>query len=140
MNLKDSKTYENLKAAFAWESQANRRYAFFAAHADAEGQSDIAMLFRAAAQGETEHALGHLEYLGQCGDPQTGLPIGRTPENLQAAIAGEMRDAAETYPRMACEARAEGFAEIGEWFELLARAERSHARHFKDALDRLLAE
>jgi rubrerythrin len=71
-----SKTEENLKDAFAGESQANRRYLYFANKADVEGQNDVAALFRSTAEGETGHAHGHLEYLEQVGDPATGLPIG----------------------------------------------------------------
>ena len=86
--LKGSKTEENLKAAFAGESQANRRYLYFANKADVEGQNDVAALFRSTAEGETGHAHGHLEWLEQCGDPATGLPIGSTRDNLKAAVAG----------------------------------------------------
>src|SRR5512133_1579324 len=85
--LKGSKTEENLKAAFAGESQANRRYLYFANKADVEGQNDVAALFRSTAEGETGHAHGHLEWLEQCGDPATGLPIGPTRDNLKAAVA-----------------------------------------------------
>src|SRR3970282_1307699 len=88
-SLKGSKTEENLKAAFAGESQANRRYLYFANKADIEGQNDVAAVFRSTAEGETGHAHGHLEYLEQVGDPATGLPIGSSRQNLKAAIAGE---------------------------------------------------
>ncbi len=75
--LKGSKTHDNLKYAFAGESQANRRYLYFAAKADVEGQNDVSALFRSTAEGETGHAHGHLEYLEAVGDPATNLPIGR---------------------------------------------------------------
>ena len=87
-NLKDSKTFENLKAAFAGESQANRRYLYFAKVADVEGYPEVAMNFRETAEGETGHAHGHLDYLKSVGDPATGLPIGDTLQNLKAAFAG----------------------------------------------------
>ena len=74
--LKGTKTHDNLKAAFAGESQANRRYLYFANKADVEGQNDVAALFRSTAEGETGHAHGHLDYLAQVGDPATDLPIG----------------------------------------------------------------
>ena len=74
--LKGSKTEENLKAAFAGESQANRRYLYFAQKADVEGYNDVASVFRSTAEGETGHAHGHLEFLESVGDPATGLPIG----------------------------------------------------------------
>ena len=76
--LKGTNTESNLKAAFAGESQANRRYLYFAAKADVEGQNDVAAVFRSTAEGETGHAHGHLEYLEQVGDPATGLPFGPT--------------------------------------------------------------
>ncbi len=137
MNLKGSKTEGNLKAAFAGESQANRRYLYFAQKADVEGYNDVAAVFRSTAEGETGHAHGHLEYLEQIGDPVTGLPIGGTPDNLKAAIAGETHEYTDMYPGMSKTARAEGFAEIADWFETLAKAERSHANRFQKALDQL---
>src|SRR5438477_93741 len=87
-NLKGSKTEGNLKAAFAGESQANRRYLYFAQKADVEGFNDVAAVFRSTAEGETGHAHGHLEFLEAVGDPATGLPIGATDLNLKAAIGG----------------------------------------------------
>ena len=89
MDLKDSNTLQNLKDAFAGESQANRRYLYFAAKADVEGENDVAAVFRSTAEGETGHAHGHLEYMEGVGDPATGLPIGTTADNLKAAIAGK---------------------------------------------------
>jgi rubrerythrin len=137
MDLKGSKTEDNLKAAFAGESQANRRYLYFANKADVEGQNDVAALFRSTAEGETGHAHGHLEYLEKVGDPATGLPIGASRENLKSAIAGETHEYTDMYPGMAKEARQEGFDEIADWFETLAKAERSHANRFQKALDNL---
>ncbi len=137
MALKGSKTEQNLKHAFAGESQANRRYLYFATKADVEGYNDVATVFRSTAEGETGHAHGHLEYLEEVGDPATGLPIGRTGDNLKAAIAGETYEYSDMYPGMAKTARAEGFDEIADWFETLAKAERSHANRFQKALDAL---
>jgi rubrerythrin len=135
MALKGSKTEQNLRDAFAGESQANRRYLYFANKADIEGQNDVAALFRSTAEGETGHAHGHLE---QCGDPATGLPIGPTRDNLKAAVAGETHEYTDMYPGMAKMAREEGFDEIAEWFETLAKAERSHANRYVKALDALV--
>lgn len=135
--LKGSKTESNLKAAFAGESQANRRYLYFAQKADIEGYNDIAAVFRSTAEGETGHAHGHLEFLEEVGDPATGLPIGNSVANLKTAIAGETHEYADMYPAMARIARVEGFEEIAEWFETLAKAERSHAGRFQKALDTL---
>jgi rubrerythrin len=136
-NLKGSKTEENLKAAFSGESQANRRYLYFANKADVEGQNDVAALFRSTAEGETGHAHGHLEWLEQVGDPATGLPIGSTRDNLKAAVAGETHEYTDMYPGMAKTARQEGFDEIADWFETLAKAERSHANRYTRALNEL---
>lgn len=135
--LKGSKTEENLKLAFSGESQANRRYLYFAVKADIEGLSDVSAMFRAIAEGETGHAYGHLEHLTEIGDPATGLPIGDTIDNLKAAIAGEIAEH-DLYPKMAKTAREEGFEEIAEWFEVLAKAERSHALRFQKMLDNLM--
>ncbi len=135
MDLNDSKTLQNLKDAFAGESQANRRYLYFAQKADVEGENDVAAVFRSTAEGETGHAHGHLDYMESVGDPATGLPIGTTRDNLAAAIAGETYEYTDMYPGMAATARDEGFDEISDWFETLAKAERSHANRFRKALD-----
>jgi len=137
MDLKGSKTHGNLKEAFAGESQANRRYLYFASKADIEGYNDVSAVFRSTAEGETGHAHGHLEYLEAVGDPVTDEPIGETSKNLQSAIAGETYEYTDMYPGMAKTARDEGFDEIADWFETLAKAERSHANRFKKALDTL---
>jgi rubrerythrin len=137
MSLKGSQTEQNLKDAFAGESQANRRYLYFAAKADVEGYNDVSAVFRSTGEGETGHAHGHLNYLEETGDPATGLPIGRTSDNLRAAIAGETYEYTDMYPGMAKTARDEGFEEIADWFETLAKAERSHANRFQQALDNL---
>ena len=135
--LKGTKTHANLKAAFAGESQANRRYLYFAKVADVEGYPEVAGNFRDTAEGETGHAHGHLDYLKQVGDPATGLPIGNTAKNLKAAVAGETHEYETMYPGMAKTAREEGFDDIAEWFETLAKAEKSHAGRFQKMLDTL---
>ncbi len=136
--LKGTKTHQNLKDAFAGESQANRRYLYFANKADVEGNNDVAALFRSTAEGETGHAHGHLDYLTQVGDPATDLPIGSSRNNLKSAVAGETHEYTDMYPGMAKSAREEGFEEIADWFETLAKAERSHANRFQKALDALV--
>jgi rubrerythrin len=135
--LQGSKTHQNLKDAFAGESQANRRYLYFARQADIEGHPDVGGLFRDTAEAETGHAHGHLDFLKQAGDPATGKPIGSTDQNLAAAVAGETYEYTEMYPGMAKTARGESFDEIAEWFETLAKAEKSHAGRFQKALDSL---
>ncbi len=134
-NLKGTKTHDNLKAAFAGESQANRRYLYFAKVADVEGYPEVASNFRETAEGETGHAHGHLDYLKQVGDPATGEPIGDTVLNLKAAIAGETHEYTDMYPGMAKTAREEDFGEIADWFETLAKAEKSHAGRFQKMLE-----
>ncbi len=132
--LNATKTHENLKAAFAGESQANRRYLYFAKHADIEGYPEIAGLFRDTAEGETGHAHGHLDYLKKVADPATDMPFSDVAEMLQSAVAGETHEYTDMYPAMARTAREEGFPEIADWFETLAKAERSHAGTFQKAL------
>ena len=135
MSLDGSQTLENLKAAFAGESQANRRYLYFAKVADVEGYPDIAGNFRDTAEGETGHAHGHLDYIKAVGDPATGLPIGDTLENLAAAVAGETHEYTEMYPGMAKTAREEGHGDIADCVETLAKAEKAHAGRFQSLLD-----
>ena len=137
--LANSKTEKNLKDAFAGESQANRRYLYFAQKADVEGYNDVAAVFRSTAEGETGHAHGHLEFLEETGDPATGKPIGDTKKNLAASIAGETHEYTDMYPGMAKAARDEGFDEIADWFETLAKAEKSHAGKFQKTLNDLKA-
>ena len=140
--LKGSKTETNLKEAFSGESQANRRYLYFANMADIAGAPDVAAVFRSTAEGETGHAHGHMEYLitGGAGEPGTGMPAKTVAEALEAAIHGETHEYTDMYPGMAKTARDEGFDEIADWFETLAKAERSHAGKFKKTLDAYKAE
>ena len=140
-SVKGTKTEQSLKEAFAGESQANRRYLYFANQADIAGANDVAAVFRSTAEGETGHAHGHMEYLinGGAGEPGTGLPAKTVAEALQAAIAGETHEYTDMYPGMAKTAREEGFDEIADWFETLAKAERSHANKFTKTLEAHLA-
>jgi rubrerythrin len=135
--LKGSKTHENLRLAFAGESQANRRYLYFARVADIEGHADIGGLLRDVSEAETAHAFGHLDFLKAAGDPVTGLPLGDTRSNLLAAVEGETYESTQMYPGMAKTAREEGFPEVAEWFETLAKAERSHAGRLTKWLETL---
>ncbi len=132
-SLKGTKTHQHLKESFACESQANRRYLYFAKVADVEGQPEIAGLFRDTAEGETGHAHGHLDYLKTVGDPVTDQPIGDSALNLKSAVYGETYEYTDMYPGMAKTAREEGFPEIADWFETLAKAEKSHAGRFEKA-------
>jgi rubrerythrin len=137
LNLNGSRTHENLKEAFAGESQANRRYLYFAQKADVEGYPEAAALFRSVAEGETGHAFGHFDFLSEVGDPVTAEPVGSTEDNLKSAVAGETYEYTEMYPGFAKIARDEGFSQISEWLETLARAEKSHAGRFLKALEEI---
>ena len=136
-SLYGTKSHENLKHAFAGESQANRSYLYFARVADIEGYPDVGGLFRDTSEAETGHAFGHLDFLKEVGDPCTGVPIGSTDKNLKSAVEGETYEYTEMYPGFAKTARDEGLAELAEWFETLAKAEKSHAGRFSKGLSTL---
>ena len=138
MTFPESRTHQNLKAAFAGESQANRRYLYMAKAAEKEGLPEVADLFRHSAEGETGHALKHLMLLAErAGDPATGMALGSTRQNLESAVAGETYEYTDMYPHFAAVAREEGFGDIAAWFETLAKVERFHAGRFQEALDKL---
>jgi len=118
-------TKENLATAFAGESQANRKYLAFSRQADKEGLPQIAKLFRATAEAETIHALGHLANMGG---------IASTKENLEAAVAGETYEFTEMYPPMLEQAKAEGHR-AKTMLGFATSAEKVHAGLFKQALD-----
>lgn len=118
-------TEENLKAAFAGESQANRKYLAFAKKADEEGLSGVAKLFRAAAEAETIHAMSELKVLGV---------VKSTAENLQAAVEGETHEFTEMYPGFIAEAEKEKNSSAKRSFELANAAEEVHANLYKKAL------
>jgi rubrerythrin len=122
-------TAENLKTAFAGESQANRKYLAYANKADKEGYPQIAKLFRAAAEAETIHALGHLQNMGG---------IGSTLENLKDAIAGETYEYTTMYPPMAEQAEKEGHR-AKTMFKWANAVEKVHAELYQQALQALQA-
>ena len=136
-DLAGSRTHANLVQAFTQEARANRLYLYFARLADLEGQHEVAQVFRDAAQGETGHAHGHLDFLREVGEPTTGRPVGDTRQNLETAMLLEESETTQSYPEMAQVARQEGFEEIARWFESLARAEDSHAEEFRSHLGKL---
>lgn len=136
-SLKGTKSHENLKGAFAGESQANRRYLYFARMADIEGYPDVGDLFRDTSEAKTGHAFGHLDFLKEVGDPVTDVPIGTTEKNLKSAVEGETYEYTEMYPGFAKTARQEGLNELAEWFETLAKAEKSHAGRFSKGLNQI---
>ena len=121
-----SKTQENLMAAFAGESQANRKYLAYAAVADKEGKAQIAKLFRAAAAAETIHAHAHLRNAGKIGD---------TAANLKDALEGETYEFTKMYPEMIKEAQAEGNAKVARYFDFANKVEEVHANLYKKAIE-----
>ena len=137
--LSGTRTEANLRQAFAAECEANGRFLYFAQRAEAEGYPDIAALLRSLAQGELGHAVGHLDFVCDDGEEDGGAgPSGPTTEdNLKAAIQDETREYTEVYPAYAQTARDEGFDDVADWFETVARAERSHAGRLTSGLDSL---
>ena len=121
-----SKTQENLMAAFAGESQANRKYLAYAKQADKEGMPQVAKLFRAAAEAETIHAHTHLRNAGK---------IGTTLENLKDAIGGETYEFTKMYPEMIKDADAEGKKAVKIYMESVNAVEEVHAKLYQKALD-----
>ena len=138
--LKGSKTEENLKAAFAGESQANRRYLYFAKIARIEGFLDVATLFDELSEGGLQNAHGSLDYLTYVGDPATDLPFGETRRNLVAAIVAETYESTDLYPAMADKARHDGFTDIASWFETLAKVKAAHLVRLHQAAEQLRAD
>ena len=120
------KSIKDLKEAFAGESQANRRYLAFAEKADRDGYPQVARLFRAAAEAETVHALNHLRAL---------KAIQATAENLKEAIAGEVAEFQQMYPRMIADSQAEGHKDAERTFTFANDVEKIHAALFKKALE-----
>lgn len=139
-DLKESRTFENLKAAFAADAQAAGRFAFFATRADLEGHDALATAFRAAARADETVLLGHLEFLRAVADPQTGLAIGTSEQNLLSAIERETYAAEILFTGFARTAREEGFDQVAEWFTSLSRAGQARVRALQRALDALRAE
>ena len=123
-----SKSEQNLRDAFAGESQANRKYLAFAKKAERDGYSQVAKLFRAAAEAETVHAHAHLKALGE---------IGSTADNLKVAVAGETHEFKNMYPAMIEEAKEEGNKTAERSFTFANEVEKIHAQLYQKALNNL---
>jgi rubrerythrin len=136
--LTGSRTEQNLRAALEREATDNRRFEYFARRAAVEGRVPAARLFRQIAEGETAHALGHLEFLEMIDDPDTGSDVDDTHRSLHAAVAAE-EEGCERYPAFAAVARDEGLPDVAEWFDLLAHAKRAHVASLVRALQLLQA-
>ncbi len=134
VDLTKSKTIENLRTAFAGESQANRRYTYFSRRADEEGYPEVSTLFRSVSEGETAHALRHFDFMKSVGDPVTKVPVPDVKGMLESAVTGETYEFTTMYPEFAKVAHEEGFDEIAKWFETLVKAEKAHAGKFQEAL------
>lgn len=130
MKIEGSRTEANLKEAFVGESQARNKYTYFASVAKKEGYEQIASVFLETAEQEKEHAKLHFKALGGIGD---------TIANLEAAAAGENEETTEMYPRMAREAREEGFEEIARAFEGIGRVEKEHRERYKKLIENVRA-
>lgn len=129
-DIKGTKTEQNLKDAFAGESQARNKYTYFASVAKKEGYEKIAAIFLETADNEKEHAKLHFKHLSG---------IGTTADNLRAAAAGETDEFTDMYPRMAREAKEEGFTEIAFLFESIGRIEKHHQERYQKLLEELEA-
>lgn len=129
-DIKGTKTEQNLKEAFAGESQARNKYTYFASVAKKEGYEKIVQYFIETAENEKEHAKLHFKFLGG---------IGSTIENLKAAAAGELEEHTDMYPRMAQEARGEGFNEIAYVFEAIGKIEKVHKERYLKLLEEVEA-
>ncbi len=137
MTLHGTKTLENLKTAFAGESQANRRYLYFSRKADEEGYPEVAALFKGIAEGETAHAFHHFDSMKDMGDPVTGAPVANVKDMLASSVKGETYEYSTMYPTFASVAREEGFEDIAKYFDILTKAEHAHANKFSEALKTL---
>ena len=126
--MSDNKTYENLMAAFAGESQANRKYLAYSKKAEKEGNLNAAKLFKAASDAETIHALKHFEVAGK---------VAGTADNLKDAVAGETHEYKEMYPDFVTEAEAAGNQAAVMSFKFAMAAEEVHARLYQEALENL---
>jgi rubrerythrin len=133
-DLKESRTFENLKAAFTSTAQSAMRYEYFALRADISGHLSAARLFRSAAEAERGQAQIYLDLLREVADPQTSLPIGSSEQNLESAIARSSYEQGVMYPGFSKTAREEGFDTVAAWFERMGRSELMLAMHFKRAL------
>ena len=127
-DLTGTKTLENLKAAFAGESQANRRYTLYKRIAELQGADEAVAAFQRALTEETAHALGHLAYFGGFGD---------TRANLETAIGGEGYECTTMYPEFARVAEEEGLTDIARYFTMVGAYEKEHHDQFKKALEGL---
>jgi rubrerythrin len=132
-----SKTFENLKIAFAGEAQANRRYLYFAKTADEEGQVEVSRALRAIPEIETAHAMREFDFMKQVSDPVTQVALPDIKGMIESALKWEIYESTSMYPTFAEEARQEGFDELARWFDAVAEAEKIHVKEFRQILSKL---
>jgi rubrerythrin len=132
-----SKTFGNLKTAFAGEAQTNRRYLYFAKTADAEGQVEVSRALRAIAEIETAHAMREFDFMKPISDPVTEVALPDLKGMIESALKGEIYESTTMYPTFAEEARQEGFDELAKWFDAVAEAEKIHVKEFQEILSKM---
>ena len=134
-NLEESRTFENLRRAFAEEAALYFRYLYLATLAEFEGLDRPSALFKEIAEGGVNAVHGSLDFLKLVRDPETGIAPGGTFKNLEVMVQSETKQSSETYPEMARTARREGFSDIASWFDTLEKSKRSHVRKLRKLAD-----
>lgn len=132
-------THTNLKQAFIKEAGISNRYLYFAKIAEIEGSPEVAQIFRDLAESSVCNSHGTLDFLKRVGDPDTDLAIGETERNLASAISSETEEYSELYPLMKETARREGFADIENWLQTLAKLKKVHVEKLQNALSQFNA-
>ncbi len=130
-NLEDSRTFENLRRAFAEEAALAFRYLYYATLAEFEGMEKHAALFKELAEGGTNNAHGSFDFLKLVRDPDSGIAVGGAFKNLESLVQTETKQFNSTYPEMARTAREEGLTDVASWFETLEKAKRAHVARLK---------
>lgn len=129
--LEDSRTFENVRKAFAEETALVFRYLYYATLAEFEGMEKHAALFKAIAEGGTQNVQGCFDFLKLGRDPDSGIAVGGTFKNTESLLQSETRQHNSTYPEMARMAREEGLTDIASWFETLEKAKRAHVQKLR---------
>jgi rubrerythrin len=131
IKLENSRTFKNVRLAFADEAELVFRYSYCAALAEFEGLEKHAALFKEIAEGGTSNVHGCLDFLKLARDPDSEIAFGGTARNLESLVQSETRQHGQTYPEMAAAAREEGLPDIASWFETLEKAKRAHVSKLK---------
>jgi rubrerythrin len=134
-NLEASRTFENLRRAFAEEAALYFRYLYFATLAEFEGLDRHSAAFKEIAEGGVNAVHGSFDFLKLVRDPESGIVVGGTFKNLESLVSSETKQYSQTYPEMAKTARREGFSDIASWFDTLEKSKRSHVRRLRKLAD-----